>query len=162
DRAGRAARPRIHAQGHGALLRRDAWGARTPWRLGGEVHRRRGDGRLRHPAAPRGRRSARRSRRRRHAYGARGPQRRARTRPGPSTRMPHRREPGGAEAADIGRVTGDAGNTAARLEAAAGPSEILIGDATELLVRDAVQTEPVEPLSLKGKAEPRPAPRLVE
>ena len=40
--------------------------------------------------------------------------------------------------------------------------EILIGDATELLVRDAVQTEPVEPLSLKGKAEPVPAHRLVE
>jgi class 3 adenylate cyclase/tetratricopeptide (TPR) repeat protein len=68
----------------------------------------------------------------------------------------------GAEAADFGRVTGDAVNTAARLEAAAAPGEILIGDATELLVRDAVQTEPVEPLSLKGKAEPVPAHRLVE
>jgi class 3 adenylate cyclase/tetratricopeptide (TPR) repeat protein len=68
----------------------------------------------------------------------------------------------GAEAADFGRVTGDALNTAARLEAAAAPGEILIGDATELLVRHAVRTEPVEPLSLKGKAEPVPAHRLVE
>ena len=68
----------------------------------------------------------------------------------------------GAEVADFGRVTGDALNTAARLEAAAAPGEILIGDATELLVRHAVRTEPVEPLSLKGKAEPVPAHRLVE
>ena len=68
----------------------------------------------------------------------------------------------GAEAVDFGRVTGDALNTAARLEAAAAPGEILIGDATELLVRHAVRTEPVEPLSLKGKAEPVPAHRLVE
>ena len=68
----------------------------------------------------------------------------------------------GAEAVDFGRVTGDAVNTAARLEAAARPGEILIGGATELLVRDAVQTEPVEPLSLRGKAEPVPAYRLVE
>jgi class 3 adenylate cyclase/tetratricopeptide (TPR) repeat protein len=68
----------------------------------------------------------------------------------------------GADTSDFGRVTGDAVNTAARLEGAARPSEILIGDATELLVRDGVQTEPVEPLSLKGKAEPVPAHRLVE
>ena len=68
----------------------------------------------------------------------------------------------GADTADFGRMTGDAVNTAARLEAAAAPGEILIGDATELLVRDAVQTEPVEPLSLKGKAKPVAAHRLVE
>jgi class 3 adenylate cyclase/tetratricopeptide (TPR) repeat protein len=51
-------------------------------------------------------------------------------------------------------VTGDAVNVGARLESAAGPGEILIGDSTYRLVRDAVLVEPLEPLELKGKAEP--------
>ncbi|HET6701969.1 MAG TPA: adenylate/guanylate cyclase domain-containing protein, partial [Gemmatimonadaceae bacterium] len=51
-------------------------------------------------------------------------------------------------------VTGDAVNVAARLEQAARGGEILIGASTELLVRGAVRTEPVEPLALKGKSEP--------
>jgi len=68
----------------------------------------------------------------------------------------------GADSTDFGRVTGDAVNTAARFEAAADPGEILIGDETLRLVRDAVGAEPVEPLSLKGKAEPVPAHRLLE
>ncbi len=59
-------------------------------------------------------------------------------------------------------VTGDAVNTAARLEQAAGPGEILLGDVTWRLVRDAVEVERVEPLDLKGKAEPVPAHRLVD
>ena len=67
----------------------------------------------------------------------------------------------GAESADYGRVTGDAVNTAARLEAAAEPGEILIGASTHQLVRDSVQTESVEPLSLKGKAEPVAAFRVL-
>jgi class 3 adenylate cyclase/tetratricopeptide (TPR) repeat protein len=58
-------------------------------------------------------------------------------------------------------VTGDAVNVAARLEQAAGPREVLIGDLTHRLIRDAVEVEPVEPLTLKGKAEPVPAFRLV-
>jgi class 3 adenylate cyclase len=57
-------------------------------------------------------------------------------------------------------VTGDAVNTAARLEQAAAPSEILIGDRTFDLVRDAVDAEPVDPLALKGKAEAVGAYRL--
>ena len=48
-------------------------------------------------------------------------------------------------------VTGDAVNVAARLEQAAGAGEILLGDDTLRLVRDAVDVEPVE-LELKGKA----------
>lgn len=68
----------------------------------------------------------------------------------------------GADSSDFGRVTGDAVNTAARLETAADPGEILIGEETRWLVRDAVETEPVEPLSLKGKAEPVRAHRLIE
>jgi class 3 adenylate cyclase/tetratricopeptide (TPR) repeat protein len=67
----------------------------------------------------------------------------------------------GTDQTDFGRVTGDAVNTAARLEAAAEPGEILIGVATQRLVRNAVETEDVEPLTLKGKAEPVPAFRLL-
>lgn len=58
-------------------------------------------------------------------------------------------------------VTGDTVNTAARLEQAAGPNEVLIGDLTLRLVRAAVEVETVEPLELKGKAERVPAYRLV-
>jgi len=58
-------------------------------------------------------------------------------------------------------VTGDTVNTAARLEQAAQPGEILLGQATYRLVRDAVVAEPSEPIDAKGKAEPVPAYRLV-
>jgi len=58
-------------------------------------------------------------------------------------------------------ATGDAVNVAARLEHAAEPGEVLVGAETHALVRDAVVAEPVEPLILKGKAEPVPASRLV-
>jgi len=50
-------------------------------------------------------------------------------------------------------VTGDAVNTAARLEQAAGACEVLLGELTYRLVREHVDVEPVEPLELKGKAE---------
>src|SRR5438105_5003148 len=58
-------------------------------------------------------------------------------------------------------VTGDAVNTAARLEQAAAPGDVLIGELTHRLVRDASRVEPVEPLTLKGKAELVPAYRLL-
>jgi class 3 adenylate cyclase/tetratricopeptide (TPR) repeat protein len=58
-------------------------------------------------------------------------------------------------------VTGDTVNTAARLEQAAPPSDVLVGEATYRLVRHAVDVEPVEPLELKGKAERVPAYRLI-
>ncbi len=58
-------------------------------------------------------------------------------------------------------ATGDAVNVAARLEQAATPGEVLIGEATHALVHDAVVAEAVEPLMLKGKAEPVPAYRLL-
>ena len=58
-------------------------------------------------------------------------------------------------------VTGDAVNVAARLEQAAGEREVLLGELTYRLVRDAVEVEEVEPLELKGKSEPVPAYRLV-
>jgi len=58
-------------------------------------------------------------------------------------------------------VSGDAVNVAARLEQAAEPGEILLGEPTYRLVRAAVIAEPLEPLAVKGKAEPLPAYRLV-
>ena len=57
-------------------------------------------------------------------------------------------------------VTGDAVNTAARLEQAAAPGEILIGEETYRLTRDAVRAEPADPIAAKGKAEPISAYRL--
>jgi class 3 adenylate cyclase len=57
-------------------------------------------------------------------------------------------------------ATGDAVNVAARLEQAAPPGEILIGEETYRLTRDAVEAEALEPLQLKGKAEPVEAHRL--
>ena len=59
-------------------------------------------------------------------------------------------------------ATGDAVNTAARLEQAAAPGEVLIGASTLWLVRDAVEVEAVAPLAVKGKAEPLAAYRLVQ
>jgi class 3 adenylate cyclase/tetratricopeptide (TPR) repeat protein len=58
-------------------------------------------------------------------------------------------------------ATGDAVNVAARLEQAAGPGEILIGDQTRALAGKAVEIEPVDALVLKGKAEPFAAHRLL-
>jgi class 3 adenylate cyclase/predicted negative regulator of RcsB-dependent stress response len=50
-------------------------------------------------------------------------------------------------------VTGDAVNVAARLEQAAGPGEVLLGESTYSLLRDAIEVESLEPLDLKGKTE---------
>ena len=58
-------------------------------------------------------------------------------------------------------VTGDAVNVAARLERSAAPGEILVAEETHRLARDAVQVEPLEPLAVKGKAEPLRAYRLL-
>jgi class 3 adenylate cyclase/tetratricopeptide (TPR) repeat protein len=59
-------------------------------------------------------------------------------------------------------VTGDTVNVAARLEQAAEPGDVLIGEATHRLVRDAVVVKPLDPLELKGKAERVPAFRLLD
>ena len=60
-----------------------------------------------------------------------------------------------------GELVGDTMNTAARLEQAAAAGEVLVGEATWRLVRHDVELEAVEPLALKGKAEPVRAFRLV-
>jgi class 3 adenylate cyclase/tetratricopeptide (TPR) repeat protein len=69
-------------------------------------------------------------------------------------------------AGDPGRgesfVVGDTVNTASRLESAAQPGEILIGEPTHRLVASAVSAEDVGPLTLKGKREPVRAFRVLE
>ena len=57
----------------------------------------------------------------------------------------------GGLSGDQGFATGDAVNVAKRFEEAAPPGEILLGEPTYRLVRDAVDVEAVEPLRLKGK-----------
>jgi class 3 adenylate cyclase len=58
-------------------------------------------------------------------------------------------------------AAGDAVNVAARFQNAAESGQILIGPATLELVGGAVETEPVGPLTLKGKTKPVPAFRLI-
>jgi tetratricopeptide (TPR) repeat protein len=58
-------------------------------------------------------------------------------------------------------VTGDAVNTAKRLEEAARPNEILIGESTRLLVEHAALLEPADAVDAKGKAEPVVAWRVL-
>ncbi|HZR92728.1 MAG TPA: adenylate/guanylate cyclase domain-containing protein [Gaiellaceae bacterium] len=58
-------------------------------------------------------------------------------------------------------ASGDAVNVAQRLESAAQAGEILLAESTYRLARDAIRTERLEPLALKGKGEPVSAHRLV-
>ena len=59
-------------------------------------------------------------------------------------------------------ATGDAVNVAARLEQAAAPGEVLVGQQTWELARHAARAERVAPLTLKGKAADVPAWRLLD
>jgi class 3 adenylate cyclase/tetratricopeptide (TPR) repeat protein len=63
--------------------------------------------------------------------------------------------------AERGPVTGDAVNVAARLQAAADPGSVVVGELTRLAVADAVELEPMAPLELKGKSQPVPAWRAI-
>lgn len=56
--------------------------------------------------------------------------------------------------ADLGRVTGDTVNTAARLQTAARPGTVLIGELTALAVSETIETAPIGTVELKGKREP--------
>ncbi|MGZ4202048.1 MAG: AAA family ATPase [Thermoleophilaceae bacterium] len=58
-------------------------------------------------------------------------------------------------------ATGDAVNVAARLQQAAQPGDVLIGEPTHALVHAAVDVEPLGPLELKGKSEPVAAYRIL-
>ena len=67
----------------------------------------------------------------------------------------------GEATAERGPVTGDAVNVAARLQAAAAPGSVVVGEVTALAVGEAVEVEPVGALELKGKAAPVLAWRVV-
>ena len=54
-------------------------------------------------------------------------------------------------------VTGDTVNVAARLQAAGRPGAVTVGERTFRATRDAIEYRELEPLELKGKAEPVPA-----
>jgi class 3 adenylate cyclase/tetratricopeptide (TPR) repeat protein len=58
-------------------------------------------------------------------------------------------------------ATGDAVNVAARLEQAARPGEVLIGEETYRLVRNGISAEEAPAIEAKGKSEPLAAYRLV-
>lgn len=60
-----------------------------------------------------------------------------------------------------GLVIGDTMNTASRLQSGAAPGEVLVGDPTWRLMRDAAAGEPAPRLAAKGKAEPVPAWRVL-
>jgi class 3 adenylate cyclase/tetratricopeptide (TPR) repeat protein len=54
-------------------------------------------------------------------------------------------------------VIGDTVNVAARLQAAGRPGSVTVGEATWLETREAIEYRELEPLALKGKANPVPA-----
>ena len=58
-------------------------------------------------------------------------------------------------------ATGDAVNVAARLQQIARPGDVLIGESTWRLVRDAVLAEPLDPLTVRGRDAPVGVRRLV-
>ena len=66
----------------------------------------------------------------------------------------------GDHTAGHGFVTGDAVNLAKRIEQAAAPGEILLGEATARIVGHAVETTPAQPFTAKGKADEVHAERL--
>src|SRR5437764_10265225 len=63
--------------------------------------------------------------------------------------------------ADSTFATGEAVNVAARLQQAARPGEILIGEAAHRLTLTTVETEPAGPLELRGFRHPIPAFRPI-
>jgi class 3 adenylate cyclase/tetratricopeptide (TPR) repeat protein len=63
---------------------------------------------------------------------------------------------------DQALATGDAMNVAARLQQAAQPGEVLVGAPTVAFVEGAAMIEPIEPLTLKGKANAVEAYRLLD
>jgi DNA-binding SARP family transcriptional activator len=68
-------------------------------------------------------------------------------------------------AAQTGRdalVVGEAVAVGKRLQEAAAVGEVLIGELTRVLVRDAAQVDPVAPLHLQGRPQPVPAFRVLQ
>ena len=68
---------------------------------------------------------------------------------------------GDGSAAVEGRIGGDVFNTAARLQSAADAGQVIISGRAERLARGAVVSEAIDPLTLKGKADPVIASRVI-
>jgi class 3 adenylate cyclase/tetratricopeptide (TPR) repeat protein len=66
-----------------------------------------------------------------------------------------------AEGPRHGMLTGDAVNTAARLEQSADPGQIVVGPTVHDATRDRIEFRALTPLELKGKTEPVPAWRVM-
>ena len=64
-------------------------------------------------------------------------------------------------AARQGRISGDAFNTAARLQAAGEPGDVLVSGAAEQMLRGRVDLSPLGPVALRGKAQPVDAYRVL-
>ncbi len=64
-------------------------------------------------------------------------------------------------ATDQGFVTGDLVNTASRLQSAAEPGSVFVGERTQRATSLSIAYEAVEPLTVKGKSEPVPAFRAL-
>ncbi|HEY7703692.1 MAG TPA: adenylate/guanylate cyclase domain-containing protein, partial [Acidimicrobiia bacterium] len=58
-------------------------------------------------------------------------------------------------------VTGDSANTAARLQSAAEPGGVVVGPSVQAATATVIEYETLEPLTLKGKADPVPAFRAL-
>jgi class 3 adenylate cyclase len=65
-------------------------------------------------------------------------------------------------AATQGRISGEVFNTAARLQAAAEPGDLIVSAAAERMLRERVRLTPLGPIELKGKAEPVSSWRVLE
>jgi class 3 adenylate cyclase len=69
-------------------------------------------------------------------------------------------DPGSADGEVL--VAGDVVNTAARLQSAAAPGTVLIGEETHRAIRRSIRCDPVAPVVAKGKRDPIPAWIAVE
>src|SRR5436190_11627541 len=58
-------------------------------------------------------------------------------------------------------LTGDAVNTASRLQSSAAPGQTVVGPSVYAATKDVIEYQPLEPLTLKGKAERVPAWRTL-
>jgi class 3 adenylate cyclase len=63
----------------------------------------------------------------------------------------------GADRRGEALATGDVVNTASRLQSAAPPGRVIVGEETQRATRHAISYEPLEPIDAKGKAESVPA-----